>query len=260
MGVSDKSFPQASEYYYLRRRSHFKEWYWYIPEEIKYFIIMVSASFFFVAIFLLAGLFREGSYALSFTAIAVWIMLGYSASENAFWIPEIVTDELKYKAERSYRCFFTGELKYSVEDSSIDFFKTSIASNYLVTILYWMISPACTFLIRFCFPLAPIILAFVMFKQLSFFSRGSFELLVISATWPVPLLYGLVHSRIKELKARAIENVTTFTKMAKMRRTNNRFKDIEFDIDWHFKAKFDVEMCVLWLSIILAELLVIRFA
>jgi hypothetical protein len=259
MGVSNKSFPEASNYYYQRRRKYFKEWYWYIPEKIKYFIIMVSASLFIVAIFLLVGLFREGSYALSFTAIAVWIMLGYSASKDAFWMPEIVTDELKYKAEHSYRSFFTGELKYSVEDSSIDFFKTTIASNYLVTVLYWMISPACFFLLRLCFPVAPIILAFVMFKHLSFFSEA-FELLVISATWPVPFLYSLIHSRIKDLKARAIENVTTFKKMAKMRRTNNRFKDIEFDIDWHFKAKFDVEMCVLWLSIILAELLVIRFA
>ena len=235
-----KSFAESSGYYYQRRRLYYKDWYWYLPEKVKVLIMMISVGIFLAALPLLDSLFHEGRYLLSFAALAVWVMVGYSSSDDAFWIPERVTDELKYK----------------VDGVALDFFNTRIASNHLISALYWITAPVCTFLLRFCFRLAPLGIAIFTIGQFSSADGG----LVIFLTFAAfTFIYSLVHGRHKNLRDRSMAQINAIKTQAKMRKTNNHFKDVEFDVDWLCKAKFDLELCVSWLAIILVELLLIRF-
>lgn len=239
---SYKLFAERSSYYYQRRRIYYKDWYWYLPEKVKVLIMMISVGGFLAALPLLDSLFHEGRYLLSFAVVTIWVMVGYSSSDDAFWIPERVTDELKYK----------------VDGSALDFFNTRIASNHLISALYWIIAPVCTLLLRFCFPLAPLAIAlFAMIGQFSSADGSYFALFLSFAAFTG--IYSLVHGRHKGLRDRSMAQINAIKTQAKMRKTNNHFKDVEFDVDWLCKAKFDLELCVSWLTIILVELLLIRF-
>ncbi len=243
MSDSNKKFPKGADFYYQRRHLYYKDWYWYLPESVKYLIIALSATTFPFFIYLIDSVFHDGEYLVTLFLIGIWLWSGIAGAKNAWWMPDRVTDELKYT--------------YGYQS---DFWETELAAQKGINVLFVIISSPINFIywsIAAFFFLGPILLGAVAFDHL-FSVHDDFQYLgLIISSWPYLFGSNAIYVKHKAFQVAAMNNINDIRKAGKLRK-NDVFKNLEFDVAQLCNKKFTFEYWVYCMTFILVELLILN--
>jgi hypothetical protein len=245
MSDSNKKFPKGADFYYHKRHLYHKDWYWYFPESFKYLIISLSAITFPFFIYLIDSLLHDGAYLVCAFLIGIWLWSGMSGAKNAWWMPDRVTDELKYAPPHVFQT---------------DFWRTKLATYGGMKVLFLIISAPINLIfwsVALSLIAGPTIFGILALDHLFVLHEYGFAIIISSG----PFFFGLnaIYGKHKEFEDATMDKINDIRKSAKLRK-NDDFKNLEFDIAQICNKKFTLETWLYCMAIICVELLIINFS
>jgi hypothetical protein len=206
-------------------------------------VICLSALSFPPFVYLIDMMFHSGAYLVCIFFISVWLWSGIAGGKDAWWMPDRVTNELKYGSKGRNASFWDTEL---ANHKGLSIIFLVISAPIYITI--W-VSLAILFL-------GPVVLGAVALNHLFSIQMIGAMILLVSC----PFFWGLITllEKQKAFEDTAIEAINDIRKSAKLKK-NNAFRNLEFDVTEMCKKKSGLESLLYCITIISVELLVINY-
>tara|TARA_B110000503_G_C7074632_1_gene382375 strand:+ start:415 stop:1161 length:747 start_codon:yes stop_codon:yes gene_type:complete len=247
MSDSNKKFPENSDFYHKKRHWYYKDWYWYLPEWLKYLIVGISIVTTPLFVFVIVSGFDAGGYLYSISLIGLWLWLGVSGTDDAWWMPERVTDHFKYNSR------FLGD---GVNSDSANVFSDGIAKCIFIIVA----SPvnAMQWISLIFYFTGPFLIGAIIGVKLMI-DPIFFTLLLCGLSYPYMLGWDHINKTNEALKISIVNGINPNQLPIKNIKEDDDSLNIQYDIIQLCKKQVTLETWIYCLSIVSIELLIIYF-
>ena len=247
MSDSNKKFPNGADFYYQSRHRYYKDWYWYLPESLKYLIVAISILTIPLFVSFIGSGFDRGEYISLIFFIGLCLWSGVTGTNDAWWMPERVTDHFKYDSR--------------ITDDGVNRDSTNVLSDgiaqFLFVIVASPINAAQWIGLIFCFTGPFVIGAFLGGKLM--LDTTFVWLFLLAASWLYMLGYSHINDKNEELRTSIVNGINGRQSSADNIREDDESRNVQYDIIQLCKKQLALETSMYCLSIVSIELLILNF-
>ena len=247
MSDSNKKFPNGADFYYQRRHRYYKDWYWYLPESLKYVIVAISILTIPLFVSFIGSGFVRGEYISLIFFIGLGLWSGVTGTDDPWWMPERVTDHFKYDSR--------------IADDAVNRDSTNVLSDGIAQFLFVIVaSPinAVKWISLIFYFTGPFVIGAFLGSKLML-DTTFFWLFLLAASWPYMLGYAHIKNKNEELRTSIVNGINERQSSADNIREDDESRNVQYDIIQLCKKQLTLETWMYCLSIVSIELLILNF-